>query len=70
MEVYNVNNVSFLDLPKMANGKAKWQIWQCLFWAILDVQTNYGGLKVSQLLIINYYYNVVLLPDERGNRSE
>ena len=40
--------LSFLDLPKMANGKAKWQIWQCVLWAIFDVQTSYGCLKVSE----------------------
>ena len=25
--------LSFLDLRKMENGKAKWQIWQCVLWA-------------------------------------
>ena len=35
-------------LPKMANGKAKWHIWQCLLLAIFDLQTSYGGLKVSE----------------------
>ena len=40
--------MSFLDLPKMANGKAKWQIWQYVIWAIFDVHTSHGGLKVSE----------------------
>ena len=39
----------FLDLPKMANGKAKWQMLQCLIWTIFDIQTinliNCEGLK-------------------------
>ena len=30
------------------NSKAKWQIWQCILWAIFDLQTSYGGLKVSE----------------------
>ena len=38
----------FLDLPKMANGNGKWQMWQCIIWAIFDVQTSYGGLKVLE----------------------
>ena len=36
------------DLPKMANGSGKWQMWQCLIWAIFYVQTSYGCLKVSE----------------------
>ena len=38
----------FLDLPKMANGNGKWQLWQCIIWSIFDVQTSPGGLKVSE----------------------
>ena len=41
MAVYNVNNVSFLDLPKMANGKAKWQIWQWVLWVIFDLRIEF-----------------------------
>ena len=26
----------------------KWQIWQCILWAIFDVQSSYGCLKVSE----------------------
>ena len=36
------------DLPKMANGNGKWQMWQCLIWAIFDIQTSHGCLKVSE----------------------
>ena len=35
-------------LPKMANGNGKWQMWQCLIWAIFDIQTSHGCLKVSE----------------------
>ena len=44
-------NLPFLDLPKMAigNGNGKYgQKWQCNIWSIFDVQTSYGGLKVSE----------------------
>ena len=40
----------------MANGKAKWQLWQCVLWAIFDVQTSY---------IYNlhtYIFNISLAP--------
>ena len=40
--------LTFLDLPKMANGNGNWQIWQCIIWSIFDVQTSAGGLKVSE----------------------
>ena len=30
------------------NGKAKWEIWKCVLWAIFDVQTSCGCLKVSE----------------------
>ena len=36
------------DLPKMANGNGKWQMWQCLIWAIFDIQTSHGCPKVSE----------------------
>ena len=32
----------------MAIGNDKWQMWQCLIWAIFDVQTSPGCLKVSE----------------------
>ena len=38
----------YSDLPKMANGNGKWQMWQCLIWAIFDLQTSHGCLKVSE----------------------
>ena len=41
----------------MANGKAKWQIWQCVLWAIFDIPTSYGGLKVSEF---NQEFNSVV----------
>ena len=40
--------LSFLDLPKMANGNGKWQIWQCIVWTFFDAQMPYGGLKASE----------------------
>ena len=40
--------LSFLDLPKMANGNGKWQIWQCIAWAFFDAQITNGGLKASE----------------------
>ena len=41
-------NLPFLDLPEMANGNGKWQSWQCNAWAVFDVETSYGGLKISE----------------------
>ena len=38
----------FLDLPKMAHGNAKWQMWQCITWSIFDVEISFGGLKVLE----------------------
>ena len=52
--MYNIcipQNLPFLDLPEMANGNGKWQMWQwlqCNVWAVFDVKTSYGGLKVSE----------------------
>ena len=33
----------------MANGNGKRQMWQCSIWASFDVETSYGGLKVSEI---------------------
>ena len=41
-------NLPFLDLPEMANGNGKWQSWQRNAWAVFDVKTSHGGLKISE----------------------
>ena len=51
LDSYNLSvrqKLTFLDLPKLANGNGNWQIWQCHNWSIFDVQTSYGGLKVLE----------------------
>ena len=37
-----------MNMPKMAIGNGKRQMWQCLTWAIFDLQTSPGCLKVSE----------------------
>ena len=38
----------FLDFAKNGNWQGKWQMWQCIIWTFFDVETSYGGLKVSE----------------------